>query len=221
MVWVAEARPSFAVRYRGGVGIGGADPEISRPPIRPTRRGTIRATSAANPIVALRRALGEFGACFVRQVDRQPRRRVASGPVRIARPVLPVAVLLLREELGEVRLNGEAGLQGVQRRIGGDLRGVDIQFLAPHQPGGEALLHDQLEETPEHVESIPLPDAAQTGVVGERLGQIVAEIPAQAEPIGDHLHELTFGAQPFEEEDELQCSLKKTTGSIEGRPVSA
>jgi hypothetical protein len=123
-----------------------------------------------NPIMALGRALGEFGACFVRQVDRQPRRRVASCRARITRPVLPVAVVRLREEPGEVRLNGEAGLQGVQRCMGGDLRGVDIQVLAPHQPRRKALLHDRLEEAPEHVQPVALPDAAQTGVVRERLG---------------------------------------------------
>ena len=44
----------------------------------------------------------------------------------------------------------------------------------------------------------------QTGVVGERLGQVVAEVPAQAQPIGDHLHQLALGAEALEEQDQLQ-----------------
>ena len=39
-----------------------------------------------------------------------------------------------------MRLDGEAGLQRIERGVGGDLGGVDVEFLAPDQPSGEALL---------------------------------------------------------------------------------
>src|SRR5262249_13388539 len=124
--------------------------------------------------------------------------------IRISRPVLPAAVILWREELGEVGLDGEAGSEGVGGSVGGDLRGVEVELLAPDQTGPDALLDDRREEVAEALQSVALPDPAQTGVVRERLGQIVADIPAQAEAVGDDLQELTFGTQPFEEEDELQ-----------------
>ena len=41
-------------------------------------------------------------------------------------------------------------------------------------------------------------------MVGQRLGQVVAEIPAQAEPVGDDPQQLALGAQPLEEQDQLQ-----------------
>jgi class 3 adenylate cyclase len=43
--------------------------------------------------------------------------------------------------------------------------------------------------------------------------------PAQAEPVAHEVHQLTLGAQSFEEHHQLE--LEKTTGSMEGRPVSA
>ena len=84
-------------------------------------------------------------------------------------------VVLRGEEVVEVRLNGEAGLERRQRRIGRDLRRVDVQLLPPHQPGADALLHNRLEEATQDIESVPLPDAAQAGVIGQRLAQVVAE----------------------------------------------
>ena len=41
-------------------------------------------------------------------------------------------------------------------------------------------------------------------MVGERLGEVIAEIPAQAQSIGDDLKELSFGTEPLEEQDQLQ-----------------
>ena len=41
-------------------------------------------------------------------------------------------------------------------------------------------------------------------MVGERLGQVVAEIPAQAQPVGDDPQQLALRAQPLEEQDQLQ-----------------
>jgi hypothetical protein len=36
-------------------------------------------------------------------------------------------------------------------------------------------------------------------MVGERLGEVIAEVPAQAQSISDDLQELSFGTEPLEE----------------------
>jgi hypothetical protein len=40
-------------------------------------------------------------------------------------------------------------------------------------------------------------------VIGQGLRQVVAEVPAQAEPVGHHLHQLPLGAESLKEEDQL------------------
>jgi len=50
----------------------------------------------------------------------------------------------------------------------------------------------------------PLANARQTGVVGERLVEVVAEIPAVGEIERHRAHQLTLRAQPLKEEDQLQ-----------------
>ena len=52
----------------------------------------------------------------------------------------------------------------------------------------DALLDDRLEEAAEDLQPVPLPDARQAGVIGKRFGQVVAEIPAQAEAVGHDPH---------------------------------
>jgi hypothetical protein len=204
MILVPQVRAAIPERQRRGIRIGGAGAEVRRSSVGAVGHSPVGTASVRDPVVPLGSAHREFGVRFVRQVDRQRRRRVASCPVRIASPVHPVAVVLLSKELGEVRLNGKPRLERGKRRIGGNLRGVDVQLLAPHQSRRETLPHDPLEEAAKDVETIALPDAAQTGVIRERLGQIVPEIPAQAESVGDDLQELPLETQPFEEEDELQ-----------------
>jgi hypothetical protein len=49
------------------------------------------------------------------------------------------------------------------------------QLLPPDQTGCDTLLGDGLEEAAEEIEPIPLADARQAGVIGERFGQIVPE----------------------------------------------
>jgi hypothetical protein len=41
-------------------------------------------------------------------------------------------------------------------------------------------------------------------MVRERLGEVVAHIPPQAQPVGHDAHELTFRAQSLEEENQLE-----------------
>jgi hypothetical protein len=41
-------------------------------------------------------------------------------------------------------------------------------------------------------------------MVGQRFGQVVAEVPAQTQSIRHDPHQLAFGADALEEEDELE-----------------
>src|SRR5215203_340803 len=85
-----------------------------------------------------------------------------------------------------------------------DLGRVEEPLLAPYQPRLEALLHDPLEEAPEHLKPVALPDPGEAGVVGQRFAEIVSEVPANAKAVGHHPHQLPFGAQILEKEDELE-----------------
>lgn len=85
-----------------------------------------------------------------------------------------------------------------------DLRRVHQQFLAPDQSGLVTQFHDVLEESPEGVEAEAVTDARETGMIGKRLIEVIAEIPAMGKVQGCEREELTFGADSLEEHDELE-----------------
>jgi hypothetical protein len=55
-------------------------------------------------------------------------------------------------------------------------------------------------------------------MIGERLVEVVAHIPAHAQPVGSHPHELAFGADPFQEHHQLE---PKEDDGINGRAAIA
>jgi len=67
-----------------------------------------------------------------------------------------------------------------------------------------ALRANRLKEATKDLKAVPFADASQTRMVGKHLGQVVAEVPAQAEPVGHHPHQLALRAQSLKEEDQLQ-----------------
>src|SRR3954468_12131175 len=74
----------------------------------------------------------------------------------------------------------------------------------PDQPDRLAQVHNLLEEALIDVNAEALPDVGQTGVVGERFVQGVAEVPAMGEIEACGLDELPFRANPLEEHHQLQ-----------------
>jgi hypothetical protein len=78
---------------------------------------------------------------------------------------------LIGEQLAEMGLDCEARRDRVQGGVGLDLGGVEVQLLAPDQPGLAALLRDRLEEAAEYGQAIALPNPGQARVIGERLIQ--------------------------------------------------
>ena len=219
MVLVAQVGARLPARHRRGIGIGRADAEVGRASVGTARYVPVGTTGAARSSHGGGAARSANSArASVRQRNRQPRRASSPpSPLVLASASHRLVVSVCGEEVGEVRLDGEAGAERIQGGVGLDLGRVKVQLLAPDQPGRDALLDDRLEEAAEDVQPIALPDAAQTGVVGQRLGQVVAEIPAQAQPVGDDPHELPLGAQPLEEQHQLQ--LEEDDRVDGGRPV--
>ena len=82
------------------------------------------------------------------------------------------------EEVLKVLLNGEAGSDRLQGGVGLNLGCIEVKFLSPHQPCFGAHLHDPLEESPEDLKSIAIPDPGEAGVVGQGFVQIISEIPS-------------------------------------------
>jgi hypothetical protein len=100
----------------------------------------------------------------------------------------------------DVEAREQCGFIGVSL----DLRGIQIELFAPDKTDVLALLHDPIEEAAEDCHAVAVTDFGQAGVVRERLMQIVAEIPAQTEPIGGDTHELAFGAEVLKKPDQLK-----------------
>jgi hypothetical protein len=130
-------------------------------------------------------------------------------------------VSLVREQISDVRRGVviEARDEGRDAGVSFDLRGIEVQLSAPDEAGLLAQVDDLLEEALEDVDAEALPDAGQAGVVGEGLVQGVPEIPAMRQIQTSGLDELALGRIPSK--NITNCSLKKTTGSILGRPRSA
>jgi hypothetical protein len=67
----------------------------------------------------------------------------------------------------------------------------------------DARFCDGREEAADDVRAVAIPDAGETGVVGERLRRAVAHGSPPAQPVGDDPHEPAFGTQSGEEQNRL------------------
>jgi len=76
--------------------------------------------------------------------------------------------------------------------------------MAPDQLVLLALLHNGIEEAPEDIDSIAFTNTGQTRMVGQRLTQIKAQVPQNAESISGMPHELPSGSNSLKEHHELQ-----------------
>jgi hypothetical protein len=123
----------------------------------------------------------------------------------------------LVEQLGQVLLGlpVEPGHQAIQVGIGPDLGRVEEQLLAPDQTGRLAQLDDLLEETLEDLDAETSPDPGQAGVIGQRLVQGVAEVPAMGQVHAGQLDQLALRADPLEEHDQLEL---EEDDRIDARP---
>ncbi len=81
---------------------------------------------------------------------------------------------------------------------------IEVQLFAPHESRRLTLLHNLVKEAAKDIDPIALTNTGQTGMVGQRLAQVIAPVPQHAEPIRRMPHELPFGAYPLEKHDQLQ-----------------
>lgn len=91
--------------------------------------------------------------------------------------------------MSQVALEGKPGRERIHCGIGLDFGGIDVQLLAPDQACLLALLHNRFKEAAEDCNPIARADAGQTGVIRQGLVEIVPDIPAHTQPIGDQAHQ--------------------------------
>src|SRR5581483_6942812 len=103
--------------------------------------------------------------------------------------------------------NSKASDERIQSGIGIHLGGIDVEFLAPHEFGLLALFHNRFEEAAKNVQSITGANTAQARMIGERLVEIIAQIPTNTQAVSRLEHELAFGANALKKHHQLQ--LKK------------
>lgn len=99
------------------------------------------------------------------------------------------------EDVPQVRLDGEVEGDGVEGSVGIELGSSKGQLLAPDRASLEALLDNTFREAAENLERVAAADARQTGMIWQRLTEVIAEAPAPAEPIWDRAQEFALGAE--------------------------
>jgi hypothetical protein len=170
----AQVRVPIPLRQRRSVEIGGADAPVGR--AREIPLVSLRLGRPALPIPRGGARRARPNGCTTltsgQPVAAQAHRLLS---LRISIPVLPVAVVLLRDDVSEMRLRSDAGPRRAHGGVGRNVGGITGHFFAPDQPDRGALLHDRLEEVAEDLQSIPLPNARQARMVRKRLGQVIAE----------------------------------------------
>ena len=196
VVVVAEANRA-PVPHRGGIGIGGADPKVAGASVAAVG-GTVRIEPPLLQQPPWRIALSRHALGIDWQLH-DSWRQVGVG-------FQCSVVGLVREQISDVRRGVvvEAGDEGRDAGVGFDLRGVEVELPAPDEARLLAQIDDLLEEALEDVDAEPLPDAGQAGVVGQRLVEGVAEVPAVGQVEAGGLDELALGADALEEHHQLQ-----------------
>src|ERR1700730_8080927 len=101
-----------------------------------------------------------------------------------------------------MRLDRKTRRERVQRGVRLHFGGIDVKFFSPHQPGGLTLLHNLLKEAAKDLHPVALTETRETGMVGQRLAQVIAQVPQNAEPISRMAHQLSFRANTLEEHDQ-------------------
>jgi hypothetical protein len=101
---------------------------------------------------------------------------------------------LVRKQVIDVRLRliREAGDQGVERGVRLNLRRIEVELASPDEARLLAQVDNPLEETLKDIDPEPLPDAGQAGVVGQRLVERIAQVPAVGQVEGSGGDELPF-----------------------------
>src|SRR5215212_650877 len=111
VVMIAQMRASAPLEHWRGIGVGGADAEVSGPLVGAARGVAVGATSVPDPVVTLHGALSQRCLRRLRQGSGKLCRfidAVRSIWIGTSLSILPT-VSIRSEEVGKVRLDGEAG----------------------------------------------------------------------------------------------------------------
>src|SRR5262249_27048715 len=96
-------------------------------------------------------------------------------------------VLLTRHPLSACTrltgLDGKARRERIERGVGLDLSGVEVEFFAPDEPSPLALLDTRFEELAEDGKAIAGTDAGQARMIRQRLVQVIPEKPSDTESV--------------------------------------
>jgi hypothetical protein len=194
-----------------GVWIGCAHDEVAAAGVPPVLLGrAVLLARRSDPVVAGGVGRGQLGRLLCRGPNPHGRHRLLlhGGHRRRLRAQRPcVEAEEVRQMLA--RRHGKARLHRVYGRIGHDLGRIVVEFLAPDQPCRLALRPNHIAEAPKRFQAIAFADLGQAGVIGQRLPQIVAEIPAHAEAVRRVAHQLALETDALEEHDQLELNLVK------------
>ena len=201
-----------AIRHGRRIGVGGADAQVGQALIALDRRAVGIEPSLLEELPGLGSLGRQLG--LVLRTRARSAGAVAPSPPRelvlAGRPSHQSSARRRRvtssNSSAEVLpgLPVEPGHQAIQVGIGPHLGRVEEQLLAPDQAGRLAQLDDLLEEALEDLDAQTRPDPGQAGVVGQRLVQGVAEVPAMGQVQAGQLDQLALRADPLEEHDQLE-----------------
>lgn len=90
----------------------------------------------------------------------------------------------IAKQLLELGFHGEARDHGIAVSVGLDQGPIRVERLSDNQARGLTACDDCLEELAEDRNPITVANVGHAGIVGERLVQVIAQIPAHTEPVG-------------------------------------
>lgn len=111
---------------------------------------------------------------------------------------------MLAKQLLEVGFHGEARNHLVAVGVGVNQGSISVERTTDQQTGFVAAPQDDLEELAEDSNAVAVADAGQAGMVGQRLVEVIAEIPAHADAVGGDELELASRADTLEELDQME-----------------
>ncbi len=91
-----------------------------------------------------------------------------------------------------MRLDGKARFDQFHRSVRLPFGRVHRELFAPDQSCLLALVDDGLKEATEELDARALMNRRETRMVGQRLIQMVANVPTHAEPVSSKLHQESF-----------------------------
>src|SRR5262249_19813426 len=113
---------------------------------------------------------------------------------------------ITREEGDQVVVHDlpQSGHEGLHGSVAGNASRIGQHLLAPDTTRFLAEADHMLKDAAQAIKTEALPDAGETGGIGQRLVQTVAELPPDTEAIRGQGKELALRAKPLEEHHQVE-----------------